>query len=222
MYPPPTSSQPLCPSLHAFPAAQTAHIIPELASHSLLSVVTMCNAGCTVTFFKINCTIAYHGHIIICGHICTRTSLWMVPITDNAGDQVSSPMPPTAAPTSAVAANDDATSSTTKYARYIHQCLCSLPSATLLGGLNCSEELPTIPGLMPHLIKSHPPHSTATDKGHMPQHRSHIASTQNAQDAIVAGRNKVDHMLPQQEICAVQDVFFVFTHLPCYHGNYVH
>jgi hypothetical protein len=31
---------------------RAAHIIPGLASHSLLSVVTMCNAGCTVTFKK--------------------------------------------------------------------------------------------------------------------------------------------------------------------------
>jgi hypothetical protein len=36
--------------------ARVAHIIPGLASHSLLSVVAMCNARCTVTFTKINCT----------------------------------------------------------------------------------------------------------------------------------------------------------------------
>ncbi len=40
---------------------RAAHIIPSLASHSLLSIVTMCNAGCTVTFTKIYCTITYCG-----------------------------------------------------------------------------------------------------------------------------------------------------------------
>jgi hypothetical protein len=34
--------------------AQAAHVIPSLASHLLLSVVTMCNAGCMVTYTKIN------------------------------------------------------------------------------------------------------------------------------------------------------------------------
>ena len=148
------------------PGARAAHIIPGLASHSLLSVVTMCNAGCTVTFTKINCTITYRGRVIICGHKCTRTGLWMVPITNCSGIQAPSPTPPPAAPTTAIAANVNATSSAAEYARYIHQCLCSPPTPTLLGALKRSEELATIPGLMPQLIKSHLPRSTATDKGH--------------------------------------------------------
>jgi hypothetical protein len=55
--------------------AQAAHVIPGLGSYLLLSVVTMCNAGCTVTFTKINCTISYHGCTIICGNKCTCTGL---------------------------------------------------------------------------------------------------------------------------------------------------
>jgi hypothetical protein len=40
-------------NLPALPVgARAAHIIPGLASHSLLSIVTMYNAGCTVTFTK--------------------------------------------------------------------------------------------------------------------------------------------------------------------------
>ena len=35
------------------PNARTPHIIPSLALHSLLSVVNLCNAGCTVHFTKI-------------------------------------------------------------------------------------------------------------------------------------------------------------------------
>jgi hypothetical protein len=39
--------------------AQAAHIIPGLVSHSLplLSIVTMCNTGCKVTFTNTTCTI---------------------------------------------------------------------------------------------------------------------------------------------------------------------
>ncbi len=59
-------------------AARNAHIIPGLASHSLLSVVTMCNAGCTVTLTKIRCSIVYPGRTIVCGHKCMQTGLWMI------------------------------------------------------------------------------------------------------------------------------------------------
>ena len=189
------------------PGARAAHIIPRLASHSLLSALTMCNAGCTVTFTKINCTITYRGRVIICGHKCTRTGLWMVPITNSDGDQASSPMPTTAVPTSAIAVNVIATSSAAKYVHYINQCLSFLPTPTLLGALKHCEELATIPGITPQLIKTHLPSSTATNKDHMHCHISNTASTRNVQNAIVAASTKVDHMFPQQELCVVQDVF---------------
>ena len=115
---------------------------------------------------------------------------------------------PNAEPTMAIAANIEATSSAAEYARYIHQCICSLPSsATLLGALTHSEELATIPGLMPALIKNHLPCYTATDKGHMRRHKSNTASTRNTQKDIVAARAEVDHMFPKHEICSTQDVF---------------
>jgi hypothetical protein len=204
MHPPPTSSQQLCPSLPASPmangdkvqsmhtctlnlpalpvSARAAHIIPSLASHSLLSVDTMCNAGCTATFTKIICTIAYRGRTIICGHKCTRTGLWMVPLKETNAQAANSPISsapttPTTTPTFAIPANVEVTSSAAEYAHYIHQCMCSLPSATLLRALDHSEELANIPGLMPALIKNHLPCSTAIDKGHMCRHRSNTAST---------------------------------------------
>jgi hypothetical protein len=65
------------------------------------------------------------------------------------------------------------------YASYIHQWMCSPPSATPLGALNRSAELTNIPGVTPMLIKNHLPRSNATDKGRMRRHRSNTASTQN-------------------------------------------
>jgi len=108
-----------------------------------------------------------------------------------------------------IAANIDATSSAAEYACYIHhhQCICSPPSATLLGALTRSEELITIPDLTPTLIKNHLPRSTATNKGHMRRHRSNTASTRHNHNNIVAARAEVDHMFPQHEICTMQDVF---------------
>jgi hypothetical protein len=109
--------------------------------------------------------------------------------------------------TTAVAANIDATSSTTKYAHYIHQIICSPPASTLLGVLDLSEELATIPSLTTTLIKNHLPHSTATYKGHMQQHQANTASTRNMQSDIIDARAKVDCIFPPQETCAMQDMF---------------
>ena len=108
-----------------------------------------------------------------------------------------------------MAANIDATSSTAKYARYIHQLLCSPPTSTLLRALEQSTELTTTPSLTSTLIHSHLPHSTATDKGHMRQHRANTASTRNVQADIVAAHAEVGWMFPfpTHEACTMQDVF---------------
>ena len=67
--------------------ARLGHMIPGLASHSLLSVVRLCNAGCEVTFTKIECIVKHRGRVVLRGKKCTRTGLWMVPVstsTENA------------------------------------------------------------------------------------------------------------------------------------------
>jgi hypothetical protein len=51
---------------------------------------------------------------------------------------------------------------------------------------------------MPTLIKNHLPLSTATDKGHMRQHRSNSTSTQNNRNKIEAARAEVDHMFKKK------------------------
>jgi hypothetical protein len=143
----------------------------------------------------------------------------MVPITKDTRDQLTSPTtidnlaPPTAVLTFAIASNVDTTASAAKYARYIHQCMCSLPSATLIGALNHSEELATSPGLTPALIKHHLPCSTATSKGHMCQHRPNTASTRNVQDDIVAAHAGVDCLFPDTKylLCRMHSVL---PHLP--------
>jgi hypothetical protein len=149
-------------------SAQHAHIISDLASQSLICIVTLCNAGCNVFFTKIGCTITYRSKVILCGSKCTRTGLWMIPLcptlpasTDN---KQASMLPPL------IAANVDAASSVGEYARYVHQALCSPPATTLIQVLRRSRELATIPSLAVHLINTHLPYSTATDKGHMRHH----------------------------------------------------
>ena len=186
--------------------AHAAHIIPGLALHSLLSIVTLCNAGCIVNFTKIGCTISYHGHTIVCGHKYRQTGLWLIPLSEDATAPRDNILPQT----NELVANVAATSSATEYARYVHQLLCSPPAATLLRALNKSGELKTIPGLTPTLIRTHLPCSTAINKGHMRCHRVNTASTCN-NHADVLARAEVDRMFLTHEACAMQGLFCFAT-----------
>jgi hypothetical protein len=183
-----------------------AHIIPGLALNSLLLVVTLCNAGCSVIFTKTGCTIIYHGCTIICGQKCMQTGLWMIPLTSHPTTTPTS-KPTALHPTIAIATNVDATSSAAEYARYIHQLLCSASAATLLHALDKSKELTTILGLTLALIRTHLLQSTATDKGHMWCHRANTTLTSNNQFNIMATCVEVDHMSPTQEVCSMQEMF---------------
>jgi hypothetical protein len=129
----------------------------------------------------------------------------MIPLAENSTPSTTMP---TISPISIeLAANVNATASAAEYAQYIHQLLCSPPAATLLLTLNKSTELQTIPGLMPALICSHLPQSTATNKGHMHCHRSNTASTCNKHDDFILAPAKVNRVFPSHEACAAQDMF---------------
>jgi anti-sigma-K factor RskA len=74
----------------------------------------------------------------------------MIPLAENTTTPTT--MPTTSPISIKLAANIDATSSAAKYARYVHQLLCSPLAATLLLALDKSTELQTIPGATPALI----------------------------------------------------------------------
>ena len=69
----------LLPQLPA--KARCGHIIPGLAVYSLLSVVQLCDAGCDVTFTKIDCTVRMRGRVLMTGKKDTKTGLWMFPLS---------------------------------------------------------------------------------------------------------------------------------------------
>ena len=67
--------------------ARWAHKLPGLATHSLISVTTLCDAGCTVNFTKIGCHVTYRGKTILCGRKCKKSGLWMIPLADDATNE---------------------------------------------------------------------------------------------------------------------------------------
>ena len=58
------------------------HIVPGLASHSLVSVVKLCNAGCQVEVKDISCEIRYRGKISVQCSRDVNTGLWTIPLTN--------------------------------------------------------------------------------------------------------------------------------------------
>ena len=60
--------------------ATTGHIIPQLTQKSLLSIVKLFDAGCSVIFKHNSYIITYNNKIIIYGLKCPRTRLWLVPL----------------------------------------------------------------------------------------------------------------------------------------------
>jgi len=65
-------------------AARFGHILPSPASHSLLLVVKLCNAGYDVSFKDITCDVRYRGRLVLSGSKCHKTGLWFVPLTNEA------------------------------------------------------------------------------------------------------------------------------------------
>ena len=194
--------------------ARRGHIMPGLASHSLLSVTKLCNAGCKVNFSMIGCTISYRGQTVVCGKKCTTTGLWMIPLTNTTPSLRPSLINdiPTSLNTEQLhsiqelASNVVQTNSMPELAMYYHQCLLSPPKSTLLKAL-ANQPLTTFPGLDHNLISKHLPESTATDKGHMKRRRKNVRSTRNNQQAIVDARYEVADMNPTQQMCSALDMF---------------
>jgi hypothetical protein len=144
----------------------------------------------------------------------------MVPLSKQ--QQASSPAStfPTTTPMSILVANVDTTSSAAKYARYIHQILCSPPTATLLQALDSSTKLITIPGLTPTLICTHLPCSTATDKGHMRHHRANTAPHKICRKQLPLPKRKWTACSPYMrhvpcKICFALQHWPMPTQVPC-------
>ena len=199
--------------------ARTGHIIPGLANHSLISVVTLCNAGCQVIFEKTACIVKYDGKTILCGTKCKRTGLWMLPLINNAPEYQHATTSSSLAhnmtqlpsqydlvtPTLQLMNSVHETTNKAELAEYLHQCLFSPTPATLIKAIK-NDQLISFPGLTEELITKHLPPSTATVKGHMHSQRKNVRSTTKAPpsgDDIEA----TEDMTPVQEINATEEVF---------------
>jgi hypothetical protein len=61
--------------------ARKAHLIPGLTHSSLVSIGTLCDAGCKATFDRNTVAVTKDNAIVLTGPRDTRTGLWKFPMT---------------------------------------------------------------------------------------------------------------------------------------------
>jgi hypothetical protein len=62
------------------PAARRIHIVPELASSSLISMGQLCDAGCSVAFTATKVNVSINDTVVLTGHRTPNTLLWHFPL----------------------------------------------------------------------------------------------------------------------------------------------
>jgi hypothetical protein len=170
------------------PAARQVHIVPALASHTLISIGQFCDAGCEVTFSASHATVTYKHRCILLGTRNPITNLWHFDMPTPP------PMPPPYEPLPA--ANGSTTTSEcvlvpceyvlaaigsatpAECVAFAHASLFSPALSTLATALQ-KGYINNFPGLSLATLKKHPPQSTAMVKGHLDQTRKNVGSTKN-------------------------------------------
>ena len=157
-------------------AARQAHIVPGLSHASLISIKSLCDAGCVVTYTHEHCNVEYNKKLVWQGTREQGTGLWVLPLNEESPIH-STRDQDTKIHQTETAYNVHALTSKASVIKFLHQCLFSPPKTTLLKAVE-NNQLPTWPGFTAEAIKKYLPESSpATDKGHMKRQRQGIRST---------------------------------------------
>jgi hypothetical protein len=154
------------------PAARRIHIIPELASASLISMGQFCDAGFSVAFTATTVTVSINDTIVLTGHRTPDTLLWQFPLP--------TPTPSPPVNHSALATIGSATPA--ELVAFAHAALFSPALSTLHLALS-KGFITNFPGITPTLLRKHPPRSIAMIKGHLDQMRQNQRSTKKPKKA---------------------------------------
>jgi len=159
---------------HLPPAARQVHIVPDLASHTLLSIGQLCDAGCDVTFNATAVTVTYLNRLILQGTRTANTRLWHFDLPHPG------PPPPLHMHEhQAMSALGSATPA--ELVAFAHAALFSPAPSTLAIALK-KGFVQYFPGLTEKTLAKYPPRSYAMVKGHMDQTRKNQNSTKTANE----------------------------------------
>jgi hypothetical protein len=150
-------------------AASKAHVSPEMANHSLLSVGQLCDEGYIVTFKQDTVTICNSGSShLLSGPRDVNTGLWRINLKQ-AHNHIPEP----------IANNVYELRNTGALIHYLHKALFSPTKSAMLQAVK-DTHLITWPGLPEEAINKHLKLAPATAMGHMNQRRQNIRSTSKA------------------------------------------
>jgi hypothetical protein len=159
--------------------AQTAFVLDDLKTGTLISLAQLCDDDCIAIFNKYEVKIMKNNEIIIQGSRMPN-GLWSLPLSNPSPaptDRLLNPVKklPDLSPHQA---NGILRTDKTKQelAIYLHATLGSPVPSTLLQSIR-KTHLTTFPGLTTNLINKHLPKSIATVLGHQDQEAKHLRST---------------------------------------------
>jgi hypothetical protein len=152
--------------------ARKAHLIPGLTHSSLVSIDTLCDAGCKATFDRTTVVITKNDNVVLTGPRDTRTRLWKFPTT----------LTPTSIPeipnTLQCANVLQLQTGIRRMVKYLHVASFSPVKSTWIAAI-VKGYYTSWPGLTPSTVHKYYPQMMATAKGHLDQTRQNIRSTKN-------------------------------------------
>ena len=144
--------------------ATLGHMFPSLKGTALVPVGPLCDAGCTVHFYRNIALVKYKGKVIWSGkrNPNSKNRLYMMPLTKNSSEHHANAI---TMPTKAC-----------DMVRFSHATFWSPTLHQLTTALK-KHYVEDFPALTLSNLKKYPPDLTATQKGHMDQQRANINST---------------------------------------------
>ena len=156
------------PISHIPPSASLAHVMPKLASGSLMSVGKICDAGCTAIFDSTSVKIYKNKHV----NITTKNK----PIIYGTRNSLTKPLYSIQLPTIHHINTTIHNPTIRNRVAFYHKALFSPTVATWLNA-HKNKFLESWPAITATQITKYAPFSIATIQGHRHAHRSNIRST---------------------------------------------
>jgi hypothetical protein len=147
--------------------ARKAHLIPGLTHSSLVSIGTLCDAGCKASFDRTTVVITKNDGIVLTGPRDTRTWLWKFPMTPT-------PTSITALPNTLQCANVlQLQTGIRRMVKCLHAAAFSPVKCTWIAAI-VKGYYTSWPGLTTSAVQKYYPQTIATAKGHLDQTRQNI------------------------------------------------
>ena len=148
--------------------AQSAFVLDNLKTGSLISLAQLCDDDCIAIFTNYDVNIVKNNQVIITGRR-ESSGLWSIPITPSTDHHQANGILRTDKPKR-------------ELAEYIHATFGSPAPSTFLSAIQ-KNHLITVPGLDANLIGKHLPKSIATSLGHQDQEQKNLRSAKGILDS---------------------------------------